>query len=35
MGAYLTGKAEHLTVEGPSATFPCRRMGPQGGVPSC
>jgi pimeloyl-ACP methyl ester carboxylesterase len=33
MSTYLADKAENLTVEGPSATFTYRRMGPQGGVP--
>ncbi|MGW3828383.1 alpha/beta fold hydrolase, partial [Streptomyces sp. NPDC005071] len=33
MSIYLADKAEGLTVEGPSATFTYRRMGPQGGVP--
>ncbi|MEU1444017.1 alpha/beta fold hydrolase [Streptomyces mirabilis] len=33
MSTYLADKAEDLTVEGPSATFTYRRMGPQGGVP--
>ncbi|MFD3497127.1 alpha/beta fold hydrolase [Streptomyces sp. NPDC058676] len=33
MSTYLADKAETLTVEGPSATFTYRRMGPQGGVP--
>ncbi|WP_406468608.1 alpha/beta fold hydrolase [Streptomyces sp. NBC_01594] len=33
MSTYLADKAEGLTVEGPSATFTYRRMGPQGGVP--
>jgi pimeloyl-ACP methyl ester carboxylesterase len=30
---YLADKAENLTVEGPSATFTYRRMGPRGGTP--
>jgi pimeloyl-ACP methyl ester carboxylesterase len=33
MSTYLADKAEDLTVEGPSAVFTYRRMGPQGGVP--
>ncbi|MFD4601323.1 alpha/beta fold hydrolase [Streptomyces sp. NPDC058464] len=33
MTTYLADKAEDLTVEGPSARFTYRRMGPQGGVP--
>jgi len=33
MSTYLADKAEDLTVEGPSARFTYRRMGPQGGVP--
>ncbi|MFJ2235115.1 alpha/beta fold hydrolase [Streptomyces sp. NPDC087859] len=33
MSTYLADTAENLTVEGPSATFTYRRMGPQGGVP--
>jgi pimeloyl-ACP methyl ester carboxylesterase len=33
MSTYLADKAENLTVEGPSARFTYRRMGPQGGVP--
>ena len=33
MSTYLADKAEGRTVEGPSATFTYRRMGPQGGVP--
>jgi hypothetical protein len=33
MSTYLADTAEDLTVEGPSARFICRRMGPRGGVP--
>ncbi len=33
MSTYLADKAEDLAVEGPSARFTYRRMGPQGGVP--
>ena len=33
MSTYLADKAEDLSVEGASATFTYRRMGPQGGVP--
>ncbi|WP_369230620.1 alpha/beta fold hydrolase [Streptomyces sp. R21] len=33
MSTYLADKVEGLTVEGPSATFTYRRMGPRGGVP--
>ncbi len=33
MSTYLADKAETLSVEGPSATFAYRRLGPQGGVP--
>ncbi|GKQ39237.1 alpha/beta fold hydrolase [Streptomyces sp. A012304] len=33
MSTYLADKAENLTVEGPSARFTYRRLGPQGGVP--
>ncbi|MFI6122634.1 alpha/beta fold hydrolase [Streptomyces sp. NPDC051064] len=33
MSTYLADSAKDLTVEGPSATFTYRRMGPQGGVP--
>jgi hypothetical protein len=31
MSTYLADTAEDLTVEGPSATFTYRRMGPRGG----
>ncbi|MDW6059091.1 alpha/beta hydrolase [Streptomyces sp. FXJ1.4098] len=33
MSTYLADAAENLTVEGPSATFTYRRLGPRGGVP--
>ena len=33
MSTYLADAAENLTVEGPSATFTYRRIGPRGGVP--
>lgn len=33
MGTYLADAAENLTVEGPSARFTYRRLGPRGGVP--
>jgi pimeloyl-ACP methyl ester carboxylesterase len=33
MSTYLADAAENLTVEGPSATFTYRRVGPRGGVP--
>ncbi|WP_328347478.1 alpha/beta fold hydrolase [Streptomyces violaceus] len=33
MNTYLADKAENLTVEGSSASFTYRRMGPRGGVP--
>ncbi|WP_330293148.1 hypothetical protein [Streptomyces sp. NBC_00576] len=33
MCTYLADKAEDLSVEGASATFTYRRMGPRGGVP--
>ena len=33
MTTYLADKAEDLSVEGPSARFTYRRMGPRGGVP--
>lgn len=33
MSTYLADKAENLTVEGSSAQFTYRRLGPQGGVP--
>ncbi|MDF9816737.1 alpha/beta hydrolase [Streptomyces sp. SPB162] len=33
MSTYLADSAEDLTVQGRSATFTYRRMGPQGGVP--
>ena len=33
MTTYLADKAEDLSVEGPSARFTYRRMGPSGGVP--
>jgi pimeloyl-ACP methyl ester carboxylesterase len=33
MSTYLADKVEDLTVEGPSARFTYRRMGPRGGVP--
>ncbi|MFE1833430.1 alpha/beta fold hydrolase [Streptomyces sviceus] len=33
MSTYLADAAEDLTVEGPSATFTYRRMGPRGGTP--
>ena len=33
MSTYLADAAEDLTVEGPSATFTYRRIGPRGGVP--
>ncbi|GAA4002188.1 alpha/beta hydrolase [Streptomyces plumbiresistens] len=33
MSTYLADAAENLTVEGPSATFTYRRIGPQGGTP--
>ncbi|MFJ9713265.1 alpha/beta fold hydrolase [Streptomyces sp. NPDC101234] len=33
MTTYLADKAENLTVEGPSATFTYRRLGPRGGTP--
>ncbi|MFE9644443.1 alpha/beta fold hydrolase [Streptomyces sp. NPDC006365] len=33
MSTYLADKAEDLSVEGPSATFTYRRIGPQDGVP--
>jgi pimeloyl-ACP methyl ester carboxylesterase len=32
MSTYLADSAEDLTVEGPSARFTYRRMGPRGGV---
>lgn len=33
MSTFLADQAENLTVEGPSATFTYRRMGPRGGLP--
>jgi pimeloyl-ACP methyl ester carboxylesterase len=33
VSTFLADQAENLTVEGPSATFTYRRMGPHGGVP--
>ncbi|MGW6521768.1 hypothetical protein [Streptomyces sp. NPDC054962] len=33
MSTYLVDAAEDLTVEGPSATFTYRRVGPRGGIP--
>lgn len=33
MSSYLADAAEDLTVQGPSATFTYRRIGPRGGVP--
>jgi pimeloyl-ACP methyl ester carboxylesterase len=33
MSAYLADTADDLTVDGPSATFTYRRLGPRGGVP--
>src|SRR5438094_9208789 len=33
MSTYLADTAENLTVDGPSATFTYRRIGPRGGVP--
>ncbi|MFH0180653.1 alpha/beta fold hydrolase [Streptomyces cacaoi] len=33
MSTYLADAAEDLTVEGPSATFTYRRIGPRGGIP--
>lgn len=33
MSTYLADAAEDLTVEGPSATFAYRRLGPRGGTP--
>ncbi|GGK67106.1 alpha/beta fold hydrolase [Streptomyces flaveus] len=33
MSTYLADAAENLTVEGPSATFTYRRIGPRGGIP--
>ncbi|MGB0096474.1 MAG: alpha/beta hydrolase, partial [Solirubrobacteraceae bacterium] len=33
MSAYLADTAENLFVEGPSATFTYRRMGPRAGIP--
>lgn len=33
MSTFLADTAENLTVDGPSATFTYRRMGPRGGVP--
>jgi pimeloyl-ACP methyl ester carboxylesterase len=33
MSTYLADEAADLTVEGPSATFTYRRIGPRGGVP--
>ncbi|MEX1655827.1 alpha/beta hydrolase [Streptomyces pseudovenezuelae] len=33
MSTYLADAAEDLTVEGPSATFTFRRIGPRGGIP--
>ncbi|WP_405813872.1 alpha/beta hydrolase [Streptomyces sp. NBC_01390] len=33
MSTYLADAAENLTVEGPSATFTYRRLGPRGGIP--
>ena len=33
MSTYLADAAEDLTVDGPSAMFTYRRMGPRGGVP--
>ncbi|WP_086668017.1 alpha/beta fold hydrolase [Lentzea kentuckyensis] len=33
MSTYLSDMAEDLTVEGPSATFTYRRLGPRGGIP--
>ncbi|WP_042391625.1 alpha/beta fold hydrolase [Streptacidiphilus carbonis] len=33
MSTYLADAAENLTVEGPSATFTYRRLGPRGGTP--
>lgn len=33
MSTYLADKVEDLTVQGPSARFTYRRMGPQGGIP--
>ncbi|MFL5995705.1 MAG: alpha/beta fold hydrolase [Streptomyces sp.] len=33
MSTYLADAAENLTVDGPSATFTYRRLGPRGGIP--
>ncbi|MFF7276475.1 alpha/beta hydrolase [Streptomyces griseorubiginosus] len=33
MSTYLADAADDLTVEGPSATFTYRRLGPRGGIP--
>ncbi|MEU9268950.1 alpha/beta hydrolase [Streptomyces sp. NPDC048251] len=33
MSTYIADAAEDLTVEGPSATFTYRRIGPRGGIP--
>ncbi|MFD0441350.1 alpha/beta fold hydrolase [Streptomyces chartreusis] len=33
MSTYLADQAKNLTVEGPSATFTYRRMGPRSGIP--
>ncbi len=33
MSIYLADAAENLTVDGPSATFTYRRIGPRGGIP--
>ncbi|MEU4340249.1 alpha/beta hydrolase [Nocardia sp. NPDC023852] len=33
MSTYLADTAENLTIDGPSATFIYRRLGPRGGVP--
>ncbi|MDT9697981.1 alpha/beta hydrolase [Streptomyces sp. P17] len=33
MSTFLADTAENLTVEGPSATFTYRRIGPRGGIP--
>jgi hypothetical protein len=33
MGTHLADAAENLSVDGPSATFTYRRIGPRGGIP--
>lgn len=33
MSTYLADTAENLTVQGPSAIFTYRRLGPRGGIP--